>query len=300
MTNSGRSRPTDLAARRSDRLGSVAAGLAATAGDLLLGAVCPGCRRPGWGLCPDCRAELAGWRPHWVRPDPCPAGFPPTVAVGPYAGLGAELISAHKDHQALGLARVLGGLLTAAVVEVAARADGRPADRLTDRDGGRLVLVPAPSAPRAVRERGLDAGRAIAVVAARRLHRSEAGRSEAGRSGAGRSGAGRSGARPVVVRSWLRHARTVRDQSGLDAGQRSANLTEAMRAKGSPFPRPGDALIIVDDVVTTGATLAEAARVLTEIAAEGCDVRLLGAATVAATRRRRPPSIGPLHALSDD
>jgi len=54
--------------------------------------------------------------------------------------------------------------------------------------------------------------------------------------------------------------RKVRDQSGLHATARSHNLHGAFGLKRGVFPR-GD-LIVIDDVVTTGATLGEAARVL--------------------------------------
>ncbi len=54
--------------------------------------------------------------------------------------------------------------------------------------------------------------------------------------------------------------RKVRDQSGLHATDRSHNLHGAFGLKKGAFPR-GD-LILIDDVVTTGATLGEAARVL--------------------------------------
>lgn len=77
----------------------------------------------------------------------------------------------------------------------------------------------------------------------------------------------------------LRHARGVRDQRGLDRDARSRNLRGALRASGAAR---GVRVVIVDDVVTTGATLVEAARALEEAGAI-----VLGAAVVAATPRRR-------------
>lgn len=74
--------------------------------------------------------------------------------------------------------------------------------------------------------------------------------------------------------------RTGQDSAGLSQRERAANLTEAMTA--TPPPHPGTAAVIVDDIVTTGATLREAARALD---AAGWSVR--GAAVVAATERRR-------------
>jgi predicted amidophosphoribosyltransferase len=75
------------------------------------------------------------------------------------------------------------------------------------------------------------------------------------------------------------------DQSGLDAAERAANLTGGLRLRRGPTPfgvRPdGPALIVVDDLVTTGASLTEATVRLGEAGYE-----VLGAATVAATVRR--------------
>jgi predicted amidophosphoribosyltransferase len=55
--------------------------------------------------------------------------------------------------------------------------------------------------------------------------------------------------------------RKVRDQSGLHADARSENLRGAFGVKAGSYPR-GD-LVLIDDVVTTGSTLREAARALT-------------------------------------
>jgi predicted amidophosphoribosyltransferase len=116
--------------------------------------------------------------------------------------------------------------------------------------------VPVPSSPAAVRRRGYDATWTMAVRAARRL-------------------------RPdldVIARHWLAQRRAVRDQAGLDAAERAANLRGSLRARVAAADR---LVAIIDDVVTTGSSLAEAHRALRRA---GADV--LGAATVAATRRR--------------
>lgn len=117
-----------------------------------------------------------------------------------------------------------------------------------------VVLVPVPSSRAAVRARGADHARRLAAAAARQLPGSRA--------------------RPLLV-----PARPVADQSGLGARERAANLADALRAR---HPLHGLAVVVVDDVVTTGATLAEAVRALR---AAGADVR--GAAVVAATPRRK-------------
>ncbi|MBC7373551.1 MAG: ComF family protein [Frankiales bacterium] len=115
--------------------------------------------------------------------------------------------------------------------------------------GPGVVLVPVPSSPAAVRARGHDHARRLAAVAGRRAR--------------------------LPVAALLVGVRAVADQSGLDAQGRADNLAGALAARRTPS---GLAVVIVDDVVTTGATLAEAARALR---AAGAEVR--GAAVVAAT-----------------
>ena len=117
---------------------------------------------------------------------------------------------------------------------------------------GPVVLVPVPSAPSAVRARGHDHALRLARAAA---------------------AAAGTHALPALTT-----ARRVADQSGLDAAQRAANLAWALRVR---RPLEGLPVVVVDDVMTTGATLVEAARALRE---GGAAVR--GCAVVAATQRR--------------
>ncbi len=80
----------------------------------------------------------------------------------------------------------------------------------------------------------------------------------------------------------LRLTRRVADSAGLSTEARRANLTSAFAAR----PAPEDSrrtVVVVDDITTTGATLAEAFRALDTA---GWDV--LGAAVVAATPRHLP------------
>jgi predicted amidophosphoribosyltransferase len=58
----------------------------------------------------------------------------------------------------------------------------------------------------------------------------------------------------------LTHTRKVRDQSSLDAKARIENLAGSMKA----MRYLSGKAILIDDLVTTGATLAEAARALRE------------------------------------
>lgn len=116
---------------------------------------------------------------------------------------------------------------------------------------GDVVLCPVPSSAAAVRQRGHDHAMRLARAAADSLG--------------------------VEARRLLVPARRVADQAGLSSTERAHNLAGALRATGPP----GRPVVVVDDVMTTGATLVEAARAL---AVQGHPV--VGASVVAATVRR--------------
>ncbi|WP_175609287.1 ComF family protein [Streptacidiphilus griseoplanus] len=220
--------------------------------DLLLPTRCAGCGAARSQLCSGCRTALARATGHPVRPDPPPPGLPPVFAAAEYAGPVRALLLAHKERGALRLAAPLGAALATAVRAAA----GLPAPA-----GGPLLLVPVPSTRRAVRARGHDPVQRLARAALRQLRRE-----------------GLHGRTAPL----LRPVRAVADQSGLTAPERWRNLTGALAVRPSAAPllhrRP---VVLVDDLVTTGASLAEAARAL---AAAGAEV--VAAATVAATARR--------------
>ncbi|MCW7946379.1 hypothetical protein AAW14_31440 [Streptomyces hygroscopicus] len=204
--------------------------------DLVLPAECGGCGRPRTVLCPECRAALQGTAPRSVRPVPEPAGLPVVHAAAAYEGAVRATLLAHKERGALMLAGPLGAALAGAVragpggqVPSGARGGPRP-----------LLLVPVPSSRRAVRARGHDPARRIALAAAGELRRTG------------------TAARVVSV---LRQLRPVADQAGLNSGQRLANLTGALGvAGGGTRLLAGGRVVLVDDLMTTGASLTEAAR----------------------------------------
>jgi predicted amidophosphoribosyltransferase len=88
----------------------------------------------------------------------------------------------------------------------------------------------------------------------------------------------------VSVSSMLRTVGTPRDQTGLDADERAANLAGTMRCRRAMRPtRSPVRYLVTDDVITTGATAREAQRALEESA-----FTVVGIAAVAATRRHVP------------
>ncbi len=67
------------------------------------------------------------------------------------------------------------------------------------------------------------------------------------------------------VKAALRFERSVADQAALSVEQRSSNLVGSMVASAVVS---GQRVILIDDVVTTGTTLIEAARAIAEAGGE--------------------------------
>ncbi|WP_267245194.1 ComF family protein [Streptomyces sp. PR69] len=199
---------------------------------LVLPLACGGCGVPRTQLCDRCADALHGGAARRARPQPEPVGLPAVYAAAVYADQVRAVLLAHKERGALGLARPLGVALAGAVRAAAGRPLGGGA--------GPLLLVPVPSSRRAVRARGQDATRRMALAAARELRRT--------------------GTRAAVL-SVLSQRRAVADQSELTAPQRLSNLAGALYAPaGAARLLAAGRPVLVDDLMTTGASLAEAAR----------------------------------------
>jgi predicted amidophosphoribosyltransferase len=219
--------------------------------DLVLGGRCAGCERPGVAVCVSCRTLLSTATPFHAWPDPVPAGLPLPTAAAQYGGAVRGLILAHKEHARYSLAGPLGQALAQAV-------------RVSLESGRAGWLCPVPSPRSTVRQRGHDPLRRLTVAAARQLRKQ---------------------GYDVRLADALGVVRRPADQSGLSAQERAANLAGAFAARSRWAERLTDQpVILVDDVLTTGSTLAEAGRALSERG-----IAVLGCAVVAATSRRVPP-----------
>jgi len=191
--------------------------------DLVLPLECGGCGAPSIRWCPACAQELAV---HLDQPHlitPRVDPGVPVLSLGRYAGARREAIVAVKEH---GRADLIGPLA------VALRAG---LERLLTWGviETPLTVVPAPTGRSSARRRGGDPVTRMARAAATDL-------------------------RDVHVTQALRLRAMVRDSVGLSGADRQRNIAGRIKII---KPVAGEVLV-VDDIVTTGATASESVRVL--------------------------------------
>ena len=227
-----------------------------TALDLAVPRPCPGCGGPEpW--CAGCAATLDA-RPRLVLlPEQtldAAAGtvLPPARAITRYAGPVRAAILAGKERGRTDLPGRLGVAIGRALLRLR-RMEVLPVD---------CWIVPAPSRRSAARRRGGDPVTTMAVAAAATM-------AEAGIA--------------AGVAPCLHTGGRARDSVGLDATARVANLAGRIRFRERAGPPGGAAVVLVDDVVTTGATLVASVAAL-----QGQGVEVAGLLALAAAAPWRP------------
>ena len=194
--------------------------------DLVLPLECGGCGAPSTRWCDACARQLRvrADEPHVVAPRVHPGV--PVFSLGRYAGARRGAIVAVKEHGRADLIRPLGAALRGGLRQLLTW--GVLVQPLT--------VVPAPTRRYAARRRGGDPVTRTALAAT-------------------------SGGRDARVVQALRMTALVRDSVGLSGAARQRNVAGRVRLCGSRNGLTGDVLV-VDDIVTTGATAAESVRVL--------------------------------------
>ncbi|MCB1273204.1 MAG: ComF family protein [Leucobacter sp.] len=223
---------------------------------LLWPTCCVACGAPDRDCCAECRELLRGIEGEAQRVL-TRAGAAAYVA-SPYTGPPRALLLALKHGGQTAFAKQLGALLQAPLRAACMNARG-PAPPL---------LVTAPSRASGVRRRGYRHVDLIVRAALR---------------------ADRTGPRPLLVPRALRARRGRRSQLGLGAPDRLRNAElVAVRAAARGILR-GREVVLVDDVVTTGATITAAGRALARAGA--CVVGVAAICAVDRADRRADPSV---------
>jgi predicted amidophosphoribosyltransferase len=194
--------------------------------DLVLPLECGGCGAPSTRWCAGCARQLAVRpdEPHLISPRVDPGV--PVLSLGRYAGARREAIIAVKEHGRADLIAPLAVALQSGL------------ERLLTWGlvGIPLTVVSAPTRRSAARRRGGDPVTRMARAAT-------------------------VGLRDVDTVQALRMRALVRDSVGLSSADRQRNIVGRVKVV-KPIEILAKAVVVVDDIVTTGATASESVRVL--------------------------------------
>ena len=195
--------------------------------DLVLPLQCGGCGAPGIRWCDACAGSLAVRidDPHLVAPRSDPGV--PVFSLGRYAGPRRHAIVATKEHGRADLIVPLAAALAAGLNRLIDWRVVRPP----------LTVVPAPTRRWAARRRGGDPVTRMAVAAT-------AGRAD------------------LAVVAALRTRALVADSVGLSGAARQRNIAGRVKVVRTLPGRAVGEVVLVDDIVTTGATICESVRML--------------------------------------
>jgi ComF family protein len=177
-----------------------------------------------------------------------PPPFERAVSYGSYTGRMRQAIHALKYQRIHPVAQKLGSMLGEAIAQLAAQA---PSD---------LLVVPVPLHRSKRRDRGFNQARLLASAAVASLRKSHP------------------TWRLTLAPGMLVRQRLTGSQAGLTPRQRRINVRGAFHVS-DPQAIAGKHVLIVDDILTTGATVRAAARALIAAGAESVWVATLARAT---------------------
>jgi len=187
---------------------------------------CIGCSQLGISICSQCRSS---WHPHiYLQSIEVNGKNFPILSAIQYSPIASKVLLSAKE----GSIRAADELLISSLEHSLS---------YFRKKYGEATLVPIPSRKSATRKRGRNFLSVICADVASNLS--------------------------INHLSLLEHTRLVRDQSALNAKERKLNLAGALKVNisGITALQSGNIgpLILVDDLITTGTTLAEAIRALT-------------------------------------
>lgn len=197
--------------------------------DLIFPSRCIGCSQLGISICSNCRSS---WHPHTYFREVIVEGISyPVISSVQYSPVASRVLLSAKESN------------IAAADKLLIDAISHSLSHFIKRFGGR-TLVAIPSRRSATRKRGrnflCEITSEVAKISENRISFSDT--------------------------QLLVHSRSVKDQSALNSKQRVSNVSGALVVPSKFKSRIGGGnigpLIIVDDLITTGATLAEAIRAL--------------------------------------